>query len=301
MARALRVQFSGAVYHLMLRGNSRQVLFRDNRDRRLFLRLLDRYRDQFSIRVYAYLLTSRQVDLLIETTRPNLSRMMQCLGTSYVSYFNRRYNRRGTLFEGRFRSYMVDKEKDLAEATRLIHLKLRRFGGEKGRRLWSSYRDYVVGGIRRALIEPGPVLGGFGGSAGEQRRRYRRFCEQGAAGARSRAARVSVPVVIPGVARDGDEQEGSAEVVRRIMHEVDLSLSEEAGGLSERRKRRALARHLSMYLIRKHTSLRLSAIGELFGVKTTAVTQGINKMHRLLNDPKAPGEFRDLVHSDWQG
>lgn len=105
-----------------------------------------------------------------------------------------------------------------------------------------------------------------------------------------------MPVVVPGVLREADGPEGSTEVARRILRQVDLSLSGGAGGLWERRKRRGLARHLSMYLIRKHTGLRLSEIGDFFGVKTTAVTQGINRVHRLLNDPKAPGELRELVN-----
>ena len=121
MARALRVQFDGALYHLVVRANNRQPLFRDTHDRRHYLDLLSRYRGQFGFRIYCYLLINRQVHLLIETPKGNVSKIIQCLGTSYTSYFNRRHRRRGTLFEGRYNSYLVDRETALAEVTRYIH------------------------------------------------------------------------------------------------------------------------------------------------------------------------------------
>lgn len=123
MGRPLRIQFGGAVYHLIVGASYRRALFRDNHDRRHYLQLLSRYKHQFSIKIYAYLLTRRCVDLLVETSRGNLARLMQCLGTSYACYFNRRYGRKGPVFQGRYKSYLVDKEASLPGATRCVHLK----------------------------------------------------------------------------------------------------------------------------------------------------------------------------------
>ena len=120
MARSPRPQFKNIVYHLILCGNNRQSLFRDNDDRDRYLELLDRYRERYGCLLYAYLLLSNRLHLLVETPRANVSRFMQCLGTSYASYFNRKYKRRGTLFEGRYKSQLVTKE-DLAGFTRQIH------------------------------------------------------------------------------------------------------------------------------------------------------------------------------------
>jgi len=120
VARVLRPQFEDALYYITVRGNNRQPLFRDFQDQGHYIELLDRYRERFGCRLYAYILLSNHLHLLLETPRANVSRFMQCLGTSYVAYFNRRYKRRGTLFEGRYRSDCVAKS-DLLDFTRHAH------------------------------------------------------------------------------------------------------------------------------------------------------------------------------------
>jgi len=120
MARTLRPQFEDALYYITVRGNNRQPLFRDYQDQGHYIELLDRYRDRFGCRLFAYVLLSNHLHLLLETPRANVGRFMQSLGTSYVAYFNRRYKRRGTLFEGRYRSDLVAK-KELLEFTRQAH------------------------------------------------------------------------------------------------------------------------------------------------------------------------------------
>jgi len=120
MARSLRPQFEDALYYITVRGNNRQPLFRDFQDQAHYIELLDRYRQRFSCRLYGYILLGNHLHLLLETPRGSVGKFMQCLGTSYVAYFNRRYKRRGTLFEGRYRSDLVAKE-DLLEFTRHSH------------------------------------------------------------------------------------------------------------------------------------------------------------------------------------
>ena len=88
MARTFRSQFDGAIYHLTVRCNNRQPLFREDKDRERYLELLHRYRDLFGYRLYAYILLTNHLQLLLETPRGNVSKVMQCLGTNYASYFN---------------------------------------------------------------------------------------------------------------------------------------------------------------------------------------------------------------------
>jgi len=120
MARTLRPQFEDALYYITVRGNNRQPLFRDYQDQGHYIELLDRYRGRFGCRLFAYVLLSNHLHLLLETPRANVGKFMQSLGTSYVAYFNRRYKRRGTLFEGRYRSDLVAKN-ELLEFTRHAH------------------------------------------------------------------------------------------------------------------------------------------------------------------------------------
>lgn len=312
MARALRVQFEGAVYHLLVRANNRQPLFRDKRDMGRYLEILRRYQGRFGFRVYCYLLISRQVHILIETPRGNVSKVMQCLGTSYTAYFNRRHKRRGTLFEGRYKSYLVDSESSLPEVTRYIHRTYFHSGlntKKKKRRdyPWSSYRIYL-GGKASDLVETGPVLSRFGRDFREQRRRYQEFVEdgnpreshypRGLSSLLMSPSRFAERISSQGQLSENDKEKNSLRVAERILREVNLSLNPNEVGDRRESRRRALARHVAMYLIRKQTSLPLRSIGALLGVKAPAVALGIGKVERLLKQEDFSKKVRSLLENN---
>lgn len=311
MARPLRAQFEGALYHLVVRANNRQPLFRDKEDKRRYLELLSRYQGQFGFRVYCYLLISRQVHLLIETPRGNVSKVMQCLGTSYTSYFNRRHKRRGTLFEGRYQSYLVDKEGSLSEATRYIHRTYFHAGlnTEKKRNYpWSSYRIYL-GRKASDFVETEAVLCRFGRSPKEQRRKYREFIENGNLREKSNSVGFNTRHIINsphfwknipshGEIPQENEKKISLRVAERILREVSLSLNPNVVGNLRESRGRALARHMAMYLIRKQTSLPLRSIGELLGVKAPAVALGIGKVERLLKREDFSKKVKSLLENN---
>lgn len=295
MARPLRVQFSGGAYYLTLRANSRQALFRDDRDRGRFLVLLGRYSDQFSITLFAFLLTTRQVDLLLESPRANISKFMQCLGTSYVSYFNRRHKRRGALFEGRFKSHFIEKLKGLSEATRFIHLRGLQFG-LKHRRFdpWCSYRAYL-GKKTPDLLDTCPVLSQFGNESRAQRRAYQEFVEKKGIAKELSVSRCGSTLIPPPSQSVGRRAERSEEIARRIMDEVRIFLSPEEVGSPNERNQGALVRHLTMYLVRRHTDLSLNAIGAMLGVKPSTVAQGISKIQQKLQRGEVSGRVKELI------
>ena len=310
MARALRVQFDGALYHLVVRANNRQPLFRDTQDRRHYLDLLSRYRGQFGFRIYCYLLINRQVHLFIETPKGNVSKMMQCLGTSYTSYFNRRHKRRGTLFEGRYQSHLIDNGRYIPEVTRYIHRCYSQSGLSTNKERhypWSSYRIYL--GIKPSdLVDTEPVLVRFGETLKEQRRRYREFVEDDnlRESAWQNARHIeNYPRIAEKIyfRRQTTQMNWGGEdplrVAERILREVNLSLSltpNEMGDLRESR-RRGLARHVAMYLIRKQTSLPLRSIGELLGVKAPAVALGIGKVEQLLKREDFSKKVKSLLEN----
>ena len=99
MARKPRVE-SGAFYHVICRGNQRQAIFRDDRDRKYYLQRLETYRKRYGFTLYAYVLMSNHVHLLIETGEIPLSKIMQGLQFTYTRYFNRKYRKVGHLFSG---------------------------------------------------------------------------------------------------------------------------------------------------------------------------------------------------------
>ena len=110
MARPLRIEYPGAVYHVVCRGNNRQNVFEDDRDRKRYLEKLAQYCELKEVSLLCYCLLSNHIHLLLETPQGNLSKMMQPFQTSYTLYFNRRHGRSGHVFEQRYKAFLVDKD-----------------------------------------------------------------------------------------------------------------------------------------------------------------------------------------------
>ena len=110
MARQLRIEFEGAFYHVTSRGNLRERIFFEDKDRGRFLEILGRTKERYGYLLHAYALMDNHYHLLIETPKANISQIMQNINTSYTVYINRRHQRSGHLMQGRFKGIIVDKE-----------------------------------------------------------------------------------------------------------------------------------------------------------------------------------------------
>lgn len=147
MARAWRIEYEGALYHVLSRGNQRQAIFLDEEDRGRFLETLGEMAERFAVEVCAHVLMDNHYHLLLGTPRANLSRAMQWLGVAYTSRFNVKHQRSGHLFQGRFKSILVANDAYLLQLSYYIHANPLRAGMVK--RLadyrWSSYPAYAYG------------------------------------------------------------------------------------------------------------------------------------------------------------
>ena len=102
MARPRRIEFPGAFYHIIVRGNQRQDIFGDDRDRIEYLKRVGHYKREREFFLYAYVLMSNHVHLLMETVNTPVSKIMQLINFTYTQYFNKRYGKVGHLFQGRY-------------------------------------------------------------------------------------------------------------------------------------------------------------------------------------------------------
>jgi REP element-mobilizing transposase RayT len=145
MARPLRIQYPGAVYHVMNRGSSRQKVFLENRDYEAFLHTLAEVHDRWQVEVFAYCLMGNHYHVCLRTPEGNLSRVMRHLDGLYTQRFNRLHRRDGALFRGRYKAIMVDKDSYLTQVVRYIHLNPIEAGlaGEPQAYPWSSHRWYL--------------------------------------------------------------------------------------------------------------------------------------------------------------
>jgi len=122
MARPLRIEYPGAFYHVLNRGQRQDVIVEDDRDRERFLLCLQRLVEQYGVRIHAYCLMTNHYHLILETPEANLSRALQWLNVSYASYFNRRHHYAGHLFQGRFKAILIEADEYLEPLSRYIHL-----------------------------------------------------------------------------------------------------------------------------------------------------------------------------------
>ena len=177
MARPLRLEFPGAVYHLTARGNARQDVFLDDADRARFLALLGREIDQQRWRCYAYCLMDNHYHLVIETPEANLSTGMRRLNGVYTQAINRGHDRVGHLFQGRYQSILVEREPYLMELCRYVVLNPVRAGvtARFGDWRWSSYRATGLGAKPPAWLDAASVLARFDGDGAAARAGYEKW------------------------------------------------------------------------------------------------------------------------------
>ena len=121
MARPIRIESAGALYHVIVRGNERKAVFRDDGDRNDYLGRLGHYGEKFGFRLLAYCLMDNHVHLAIETGKAPLSRIMAGLQSSYTQYFNRRHKRVGHLFQGRYKAFLIQRDRYALALLRYIH------------------------------------------------------------------------------------------------------------------------------------------------------------------------------------
>jgi putative transposase len=122
MARPIRIEFSGALYHVTSRGNRQEDIYEDDTDRSVFLSVLEKTCSTNNWICHAYCLMSNHYHLLIETPDSNLSKGMRQLNGVYTQSYNRIHNRVGHVFQGRFKAIFVEKETYLLELARYIVL-----------------------------------------------------------------------------------------------------------------------------------------------------------------------------------
>ena len=178
MARPLRIEYPGAVYHVLSRGNAKQSIFRDIRDRTRFLEKLARAASHYNFIVHAYCLMDNHYHLVVETPDGNLSMAMRQLNGPYTQYFNRRHSTVGHLFQGRFKAVLVEKERYLLELCRYVVLNPVRAGvaAHPGEWEWSSYAATVGRRKVHDFLEVDWVLAHFSQkNKTDAQRRYEAF------------------------------------------------------------------------------------------------------------------------------
>jgi REP element-mobilizing transposase RayT len=145
MSRPLRLEFEGALYHVSARGDRREPIFDDDDDRRALLEVVRQGVERFDAVVFAYCLMDNHYHFVLQTQKPNLSRLMRHINGVYTQSYNRQHGKVGHLFQGRFKAVLVDRDAYLLEVCRYVDLNPVRAGMVKRppNWAWSSYRAHA--------------------------------------------------------------------------------------------------------------------------------------------------------------
>jgi putative transposase len=180
MARPLRLQVAGGIYHVVARGDRGDPIYRDDADRRIFLRVAARVASRLEWRFLAYCLMRNHYHLVVQTPRPNLARGMQQLNGTYAQRFNQRHDRtRAHLFQGRYHGALVQRDSHLLEVIRYVAWNPVRAGlcDQPASWRWSSHRA-ALGLEPPGLVSVDALLSYFGDAAEVSRRVYSAFVDR---------------------------------------------------------------------------------------------------------------------------
>ena len=298
MSRPLRIEMENGIYHVTARGWERRVVVRDDRDRQKWFQLLDRVVVRYGWRFFAWALMDNHFHLFFQTPDANLSAGMHDLNSGYATWFNRRYRRAGSLFQGRFKAILVEDESYCWTLSRYIHLNPVRAKMVQRPEdySWSSYRYYLRSGDAPDWLDWQSVLAEIGKAPGRARGVYRRFVEEG----------LQVQVASPLEAVVGRVLLGSAEWIEKMRHvlgsvepdpnvaerkhlawrpspeQIEAAVAEEFGvessQLFAKRIRNHEARVAAIYLIRKLTDVSAKQLGQRYGdVSQAAISKAVQR------------------------
>lgn len=181
MARPLRIEYDGALYHITSRGNEQKTIYRNDEDRRIFLETLKKVNKRYNWICHAYCLMNNHYHIVIETPDGNLSKGMRQLNGVFTQIYNKRHNRVGHIFQGRYKAILIEKESYLLEVSRYVVLNPVRAKavGSPEQWKWGSYR--ATAGIEKPhpCLTADWILGQFGAKRKQAEKRYKEFIKAG--------------------------------------------------------------------------------------------------------------------------
>lgn len=199
MPRIARVAPRECVYHILTRGNNRHDIFKDRRDYKKYIEVLQRYKDKYKFKLYHYVLMRNHVHLVLETIEKggSLAEIMKCINLSYVQYYKSRYQHIGHFWQDRYKSIMISKDDYLLACGSYVELNPVRAKTVQDPKdyQWSSYSAYAYG-KGDEIIDEHPIYERLSLEKRERRKKYREF--------------------VKGLIRDGRAMKG--EMDRRIVY-----------------------------------------------------------------------------------
>ena len=309
MARPLRIQFPGALYHLTNRGNEQKAIFKDDIDRRELLKILSHSTTTYGIVLHGFVLMENHWHLLAQTPLGNLSEFMRHFNITYTSHYNRRHKRVGHLYQGRYKSFLVDHDSYLSQVSRYIHLNPVKVSIIKRMLLekqfvylrdykWSSLPGYINKAKRLDFVEYATVLTEYGGDTRSGMQRYEeQITEDLTTGLDIKNKIVGQSILgsegfVSWVRETFLESEKDRErpdvgkIYQYLSMGVVLAVVEEETGIKNILLSTGTTRQVVMAALYKYSGLNNREIGNLLGVDYSTVSQGRKRLRGKVEKDK---------------
>lgn len=312
MGRAWRIEFEGALYHILSRGNEKRDIVSDDSDRRRLRDAIGEAAERFDLDIFAYVLMNNHYHLLLRTRQANLSRAMQWFGTTYTQRYNTRHGRSGHLFQGRFKSIIVENDAYLLRLSLYIHRNPVRAGVVE--RLadfpWSTYRTYAYGKAEPGWVQTDLILSQF--QAADPHKAYREKAKEyakeetrlwedlrcgGILGTHGFVERIRREHLPQGVEAEKPQQRavaksiGPEEFVKRAAATLDWVPDHLVQGRRLRGEQKK-ARDLVVYWLWNTGWYKNDEVGRPFGMTSSSVSHCVQAMRGLVDRDK---RFRERL------
>ncbi len=312
MARQLRIEYPGAFYHVVSRGNQKQPIVKDDSDKAAFINYLSRANEKFRAIFHAFCLMENHYHLIIETPHGNLSMIMHFINTSYTIYFNKKHDRVGHLFQGRFKAILIETDSYAQELSRYMHLNPVRaeIVALPEEYPWSSYREYAGQRGATPWLNTALVLGYFGDTIEKAKKRYKEYVHDAIDKRLESPLKKAGPSLILGsedfLARIKKEfllhktENREVPAIRSLKEKPALELilrivERELGGINR------FTRNMAIFLCRGKTDYPLREIAAFYRISPSAIVKISRQMKERLACNKALENALEVIEKSLFG
>ncbi len=293
MARQLRIEYRGAVYHVISRGNQKNTIFFSDNDRIAFLKYCQGAHERYGALVHSYCLMNNHYHLLLETPRGNLSQIMHFINASYTIFINTKYSRTGHLLQGRFKAILIQADSYARELSRYIHLNPVRAAIVRDPMdyRWSSYREFIGRRASPPWLSTVLVLSFFGNEQGKAQSRYAAYVAEAIGradlnpmskvGACSILGSEEFIKVAKNMICINNVDKREVPAIRGLKEMADLAAIQEAVEQVMKTKNK-LTRNMTILICRKNTQITLGELSAHFRISKSAVSKISGQMGLLL-------------------
>lgn len=311
MARQIRIECPGAFYHVYSRGNQKQPIALSDEDRCYFIGRLREAHERFGVVIHVYALMPNHFHLLLETPQGNLSRLMHFLITSYTVYFNKKHKKQGHLFQGRFKSILVEAAAYAQELSRYLHLNpVRAHIVEAPEDYpWSSYGYYIGRAVPERWLDIRAILRLFGDDLAQARLAYVDYIREKIGPDEFRALKESLKKGILGsdefvalikrewLGKDPGPPDREKPQLRKLRDKPDLSriLDVSRTVLGPGGK---WTTPMAVFISHSCTCLTLNEIGRYFSLSVSGVSNACIRVRRAINGDPALGRAVEEINRE---